>query len=416
MVILKKNVFSIIEFASSKILCVIFQLSNDDIKILGFGYEISQGIRNGVVSDIGLAVKSIGKAVSKAESQYGKIIEDVYVVISGCGIESQIITQEALVNGRDITEKDIRSLTNRAIEKLQYGNDRAIMHSVNNGYAIDGIYVENPIGMYANKIDVSTNFVSVNKSLLVNIGQVFAKCRLNVIAYLAAPYMDSFSCISDDDKNIGVTVINFGAEDTGVLTFKNSCLTSCYTRPLGSYHITHDIAYAFGVSIANAEKMKLLYGNLFLDEEDNESISVRVENSGIDEIFIDKNEFLSVVLARQEEILELIFSQLNKKNSQFSYDISTRKIIIVGGGSKISGLSNMIGEFYPCKLVKDIESFYVKNIDNNFTEFSKNEPGFSSVFGAIKYLQNIYKDRFNSENRDRSRGFDLKRIFSFLKK
>jgi cell division ATPase FtsA len=162
--------------------------------------------------------------------------------------------------------------------------------------------------------------------------------------------------------------------------------------------------------------MKLLYGNLFLDEEDNESISVRVENSGIDEIFIDKNEFLSVVLARQEEILELIFSQLNKKNSQFSYDISTRKIIIVGGGSKISGLSNMIGEFYPCKLVKDIESFYVKNIDNNFTEFSKNEPGFSSVFGAIKYLQNIYKDRFNSENRDRSRGFDLKRIFSFLKK
>ena len=416
MVILKKNVFSLIEFASSKILCVIFQLSNDEIKILGYGFEIARGIKNGIVSDINLAVKSVGKAVSKAESQYGKIIEDVYVVISGCGIESQIVIQEALVNGRDITEKDIKSLTSRAIEKLQYGNDRVIMHSVNNGYAVDGIHVENPIGMYVNKIDVSTNFISVNKSLLLNIGQVFAQSRLNVIAYLASPYMDSFSCVSDDDKNIGVTIINFGAEDTSVLTFKNGCLTSCYSKPLGGYHLTHDIAYAFGISIANAEKIKVLYGSLFIDNEDNESISVKIENTGSDEIFIDKSEFLSVIAARQEEILELIFSQLNKNNNQFSYDISTRKIIIVGGASKINGLSNMIGEFYTCKLVKDIEYFYIKNIDNNFAEFDKKEPVFSSTFGAIKYLQNLYKDQLNSGNFNNLGRFNFKKICSFFKK
>ena len=416
MVILKKNVFSVIEFASSKILCVIFQLSNDEVKILSYGSEIARGIKNGIVSDINLAVKSVGKAVSKAEIIYGKIIEDVYVIISGGGIESQIVIQEALVNGRDITEKDIKSLTSRAIEKLQYGNDRVVIHSVNNGYAVDGTHVENPIGMYVNKIDVSTNFISVNKSLLLNIGQVFAQSSLNVIAYLASPYIDSFSCISDDDKNIGVTIMNFGAENTSVLTFKNGCLTSCYSKPLGGSHITHDIAYAFGISIANSEKLKVLYGNLFIDNEDNDSISVKIENNGSDEILIDKNEFLSVIAARQEEILELIFSQLNKNNDQFSYDISTRKIMVVGGASKINGLSNMIGEFYTCKLVKDVEYFYIQNIENNFPEFNKKEVEFSSAFGAIKYLKDFYKDQLSSGNFDNLGRFSFKKIYSFFRK
>ena len=90
--------------------------------------------------------------------------------------------------------------------------------------------------------------------------------------------------------------------------------------------------------------------------------------------------------------------------------------MIVGGASKINGLSNMIGEFYTCKLVKDVEYFYIQNIENNFAEFNKKEVEFSSAFGAIKYLKNFYKDQLSSGNFDNLGRFSFKKIYSFFRK
>jgi cell division protein FtsA len=412
MVILKKNVFSIVEFGSSKISCIICQFSSENIKILGVGTEVAYGIKNGAPSNVKDVINSITRAVSKAENHYGKTVDDIYVVLSGASIESEVINQEILFNGgREVNEKDIKSLILRAHEALNYGENRTILHSINNGYGLDGLYVSNPTGMYASKIDSSTNFVSAMRIPLLNINQVFAQSHLNVKAYLSAPYMDTFSCLNDDDKAIGATVINFGAQNTSVATFKNGCLTSCYSKPIGGSFITLDIAYAFGVSLSCAERMKILHGNLFLDDNNDEKIAMQIDDETEEEILVSKNDFLSVIIARQEEIIESIF----QKNGDFSYEISERKIIITGGANKINGLTDMISQIFPCKIVKSLDSHYLYNFENEFKEFDINEPENSSILGAIKYLYYSMHDQLLNDRSSKKTSSKLKKLFSFVK-
>ena len=412
MVILKKNVFAVVEFGSSKISCVICQFSSENIKILGVSVESAYGIKNGAPSNIKDVISSITRAVSNAESKYGKTIDDIYVVLAGSSIESEVINQEILFGiGREVSDKDIKSLMTKAHEALSYGNNRTILHSINNGYGLDGLYVSNPSGMYASKIDASTNFISAMRMPLLNINQVFAHAHLNVKSYISAPYADAFSCLNDDDKGIGATVINFGAQNTSVVTFKNGCLTSCYSKPIGGSSITFDIAYAFGVSLSCAERMKVLYGNLFLDDHSDEKISMQIDEGSEEEILANKNDFLSVIIARQEEIIESIF----QKNGDFSYDISERKIIITGGAHKINGLNDMISQIFPCKIIKSLDSHYIHNFENEFKEFDLNDSENSSILGAIKYLHHSIHDQFIDDKLSQTASSKLKKLFSWAR-
>jgi cell division protein FtsA len=413
MVILKKNIFSIVEFGSSKITCAICQFSSEHIKILGIGSEIAYGIKNGAPSNIKDVINSIIRAISKAESQYGKTIDDIYVVLSGASIESEVINQEILFNGgREVSDKDIKNLISKAHESLNQSDNRSILHSINNGYGLDGLYVSNPRGMYASRIDSSTNFISATRIPLLNINQVFAQSHTSVKSYIAAPYADTFSCLNDDDKAIGATVVNFGAQNTSVATFKNGCLTSCYSKPIGGSYITLDIAYAFGVSMSCAEKMKLLHGSLFLDENSDEKISMQIDDETEEEILVNKNDFLSVIIARQEEIIESMF----QKNGDFSYDISERKIIITGGAHKITGLTDMISQIFPCKIVKSMELHNIHNFENEFKEFHLHEPENSSILGAIKYLHHSTHDQLLNFDKSNSKSSSkLKKLFAWAR-
>ena len=154
-----------------------------------------------------------------------------------------------------------------------------------------------------------------------------------------------------------------------------------------------------------------------MDEDDDSKIVSNVENNTASEISIDYNEFLSVIIARQEEILESIFLPLRLQDSQFSYQISTRKIIITGGGSKIQGLSQMIGDFYPCKLIKTAEFFGVNNIEVSSGEFNKNDQSFATIIGAMKYIkEELLKGEDTNSFTEERRKFSLKKFFSFAVK
>ena len=175
--------------------------------------------------------------------------------------------------------------------------------------------------------------------------------------------------------------------------------------------ITFDIAYAFGVSLSCAERMKVLYGNLFLDDNSDEKISMQIDEGSEEEILANKNDFLSVIIARQEEIIESIF----QKNGDFSYDISERKIIITGGAHKINGLNDMISQIFPCKIIKSLDSHYIHNFENEFKEFDLNDSENSSILGAIKYLHHSIHDQFIDDKLSQTASSKLKKLFSWAR-
>lgn len=424
MAVLKKNIFAIIEVGSSKIICVIFSIHHKEIKILGFASGCALGIKNGVITNMKEAMSCIACTVEKAEGCYGKIIEEVYVVICGSDIQSEIIHQDLMINGKDVTEKDLKHLTNKANEMLSEANDRTILHSINNGYALDDLYVSYPIGMYANKLAVSTNFISCMRIPLININQVFAGCRLNIKDHLVASYMESFSCLNEDDKNIGASVINFGAHSTSVVTFKNGCLISCFNINLGSAYLTFDVAHAFGISLVEAEKLKISQGTLITLSSENYYENIQVEqelsqdyqyqSNNQEPVLINKYDFLSVLLARQEEIIEMLIN----KGKSLNQVISDRKIILTGGGSKISGLNELIKEFIPARSIRNYD--YIENlyINNQFSDFNLNDSAYSAIIGSIKYIYNMcYKDfEFDLQfKKDHLKGNIFSKVLEFFK-
>lgn len=440
MAVLKKNIFTIVEIGSSKIVCIIFSIHQKEIKILSFASLPSIGIKNGIVINMKEAINGIAKTVEKAEDIYGKTIEDVYVLISGIDINSEIITQEININGRDVNEKDLKNLTLKASENLQINNERTILHSVNNGYALDDLYVSYPIGMCANQLSVTTNFISCLRIPLININQVFAGCRLNINDHLVGCYMESFSCLSEDDKNIGSSVINFGANSTSLITFKNGCLVSCLNLNIGSSLLTFDIAHAFGISLFEAEKLKLEYGTFAALSGENyyENIILQKLNSFLvpengfnsfsllrqdenekplneNHVLINKYDFLSVLMARQEEILEILISKAKNLGQVFS----ERKLILTGGGAKMNGISELVKEFIPSRNIKIYEYNEDIQILNDFSEFDFNDPNFSSCIGALKYIYNLnYKNsdfEYELKRKSKRNSRILTKIFDLIR-
>ncbi|MBA8666737.1 cell division protein FtsA [Holosporaceae bacterium 'Namur'] len=342
----RSNIVAVLDLGSSKVVCFIARMGTQGrIEILGVGHHASHGIRAGIITDIKATEKSIIYAVEAAEKLAGESIQKIYIGMTSNNLISHRVPSEMVVTGHEINEKILNKLLFQVIDKY---NDQEIeiIHSFPYDYMLDGNRgIESPLGMYGNKVSCDFHIISGQASTLLNIANCAARCQLEVEGYISSAYASGIACLTADEMDLGVTLIEFGGSCTSVSVFSRGNLIFTDGVPLGGINVTNDIARGLCTDFTNAERVKNLYGGVIITPSDErEMIEVPLTDDDDSEMnVVPKTTLVEIIRARVEEILEIIQHKLDESGVSRQ---GGNKIVITGGACQLSGMKELVGHIF----------------------------------------------------------------------
>ena len=391
----KAQKIAILDIASRKVVCIIASVNGDnEPKLLGFGHQLSEGIKAGIIIDIKKAERAILAALNAAEKMAGETIEEAFVNISGSNITSNHINIETKISGHEVTFKDIDLMIRKGNELFE-NPETEIIQSIPLGYKIDDSEgIKDPIGMFGQTISTNLHVVTASATSVRNIKNCLGKCHVNIKDFIVSSYASGLSVLTEDERDIGVTLLDIGAGNTSIAIFSEGYPVYFDSVPVGGVHITRDIALGLSVGIPFAERLKVIHGSaISTDSDDLDRIELVDEDDNVNaEKSITKAELTSIIKPRVEEILELAKTNLEKSGL---YSIAGNKVVITGGSSQLQGMKEVAGHVFR-KYVRLASPQDVKGLPE-----SAKGPSFSTAVGMLLNAVQM-RDRIETRNKFKS--------------
>ncbi len=344
----ENKIISGLDIGTTKICAIIgeYDPKKNIYKILGLGKAPSLGLKRGVIVDVEKTKQSIIEAVKLAQKRANIPITGVTIGLAGDHIRSlnsnSTITishkGENAIHDAEVDESDVERVLSSA-KSINVGVDREIIHILPQKYHVDDqIGITNPIGMSGNKLTINALIITAAINNVKNLVRSVQSTGLNVHGIILEPLSSAESVLNEDQKELGVALIDIGGGTTDVTVFQDGYVKHAGVIGYGGSIITKDIASLIHTSFDEAERIKTNYAwasTLLINEDDKIDIKVKSLN-GKDEIKLDSYQLSLYVEARIEEILNLVKEQIEKY-------INIKKlsggIIFTGGGALLKGIS-----------------------------------------------------------------------------
>jgi cell division protein FtsA len=366
-----------LDIGSSKVVCIIAEKNGDNkIKVSGIGHQLSEGIKSSIITDVKKAERSILAAINAAEKMAGETIEEIYCNVSGCNILSQHVSIESRISGHAVTNRDIDNIIKKGVEALDK-RDSEILNRFALGYKIDDNEgIKNPVGMFGESLSTNLHFVTASQTAIKNLRGALAKCQLNVVDFIFSGQASGVSTLRDDEKEIGVTLIDIGAATTTIAVFAEGFPIYFDYVPIGGAHITKDVALGLAISPNFAERLKILHGSCIkTDSDDRDVLDIKEDDDNLlEERSITRAELINIIQPRTEEIFELINEKLLSSGVN---SLAGTKAVLTGGSSQLQGIKEVADHMLSknSRVAKPIEL-------HNIAESAKG-PAFATVAGML---------------------------------
>lgn len=310
---------------------------SERLHIIGAAETEAEGITKGVITSIEDSISSITACLEKAERMTGLPIDSAWVGISGSHItsqESKGVVAVAKANG-EISADDVE----RAIEAARTvatPPNYEILHVIPKSFTVDGQSgIKDPIGMTGIRLEVDTQIIQGLTSQIKNLTKAVYRTGIEIEDVVLSILATSEAVLTNRQKELGVVVVNIGGSTTSLVVFEEGDVLQTVNLPIGSEHITSDIAIGLRISIDAAEKIKLEYGSA-LPKEISKRDEIDVgELNGSESNFISKKYIAEIIEARVEEIFEKIDAELKKIDRDGKLPAG---IVLTGAGAKLNGL------------------------------------------------------------------------------
>ncbi len=384
-----------LDIGSSMIRLAVGQLvfSNEEeagaeLQILGAAEQVSQGVHKGVINSIEDVVSSVSAALEKAERLVGAPIDSVWLGISGLHVISQNSKGVVAVSKADseITEEDI----NRAIEAsrtIATPLNYEVLHVLPKMFSIDGqTGIKDPVGMTGIRLEVDTQIILGSSTQIKNLTKAVYRTGLEIEDLALSILAAAEAVTTPRQKELGVAVVTIGGSTTSLAVFEEGDIVHTAVIPLGSEHITNDLAIGLRTSIDIAEAVKITHGDCSSEVvSKREEIDLYELGSPEHELF-KKQYIVEIVQARVEEILKKINQELGRVQRS---GLLPAGVIFTGGGAKLAGLVDLAKR--TLRLPATIG--YPLNV-SSITE-KVNDVGFATAVGLVKW-GSLIKDRNGS--------------------
>ena len=387
---------------------------NGEIIVLGTGHRASQGIKRGYVTDMAAATYAVRDAVERAEKMADTSVSRVWIGCSGAGLISQVEPVEVDIGGRRIEQEDIDQLLVSARGVIQ-PDGRMVLHAQPAHYTLDGAHgVAAPRGLHAERLGVDVHVMMAEGAPVRNITEAVQNAHLEVEAVVASPIAAGHACLSQEERELGVALVELGGQVTNVSVFRGGMLVGLVSIPVGSADITDAIASAFGIRRFQAERLKCFNGSAVASPTDHrEMIAVYApgeEASGPparhadDKNCIPRAELGSVITGQMGRLMEEV-SRALKALGFSGPGLSGQQVVFTGGGAELVGLA----DFAQAALGKPVRVATVPRMTGLPEAHAK--PGFVTLAGLVLYAAadpvDIRSIRSGHATRISYRGFGL---------
>ncbi|MEO7277564.1 MAG: cell division protein FtsA, partial [Sphingomicrobium sp.] len=267
------NLIAALDIGSSKVSAMIARQDEDGgITVLGTGQRESRGVKRGYITDMAASEFAVREAVELAERMSGLTVDYVWASYGAGGLVSDVANVEVELGGHAVEQSDIDQLMREGREAIDR-NGQVVLHAHPALYTIDRAQgVQQPIGLHANRLGVDIHVIAADPSPLRNIDTVIRSAHLGVKAIIASPIAAALACLSEEERELGVALVELGAEVTNVSVHYGGMLVGLGSIPLGARDLTNDIAAAFAVQRRDAERLKCFYGSAMTSPRDNHEI------------------------------------------------------------------------------------------------------------------------------------------------
>ncbi|MBB5047189.1 cell division protein FtsA [Rhodopseudomonas rhenobacensis] len=341
-----------LDIGTSKIACLIARLTpcppnealrgrSHAIELVGYSQIQSRGVKAGAVIDLAECERAVRQAVALAEGMAKVRVESVLLSVSAGRLQGQLVEASAEIRGGAVTSDDVTRVTSAGMHHAT-PQGRTVLHTLPVSYTLDGVKgIRDPRGMVARAFGVDMNVVTVDATVAKNLMLVVERCHLNVEAMAASPYVAGLSVLTDDEADIGAAVVEMGAGTTTIATYTAGRFVHASGFALGGQHITMDLARGLGTCIADAERIKTLYGTVLTGGSDAREL-MSVPSAGDNERdapqIISRAQIANIVRHRAEEIFEMVRDRL--ADSPFAAEPRAR-VVLSGGASQLTGLPEL---------------------------------------------------------------------------
>jgi len=378
-----KDLIVALDIGTSKVVTVVAEVLPDgSFEVLSRGEHASHGMRKGVVVNIEATVDSIQRAVGEAEFMADCKIREVYTGIAGQHIASFNSSGMVAIKDKEVTQTDV----SRAIETARAVNiptEQQVLHVLDQEFIVDNLEgIRDPVGMSGLRLEVRVHIVTGASSAVQNIIKCVRRCGLEVQYLTLQPLASSMACLTQDEKELGVVLIDIGAGTSDVAIYTHGAIRHTEVVPIAGNQITNDIAAILNTPISDAEDIKLRYGiakQVLVDPED----MLEVPGLGArPEQRLHKRQALAAVIESRVEELFTVVQQL-VRDSGFE-DLVASGIVLTGGAAAMPGMVELAEDVF-LKPVRVAAPAY----EGNLQEVMR-DPRFSTVMGLLMEARRLH--------------------------
>ncbi len=348
-----KKIITSLDIGTNSIKTLVAQKNNqDELEVLVQSVSPSGGLRRGVVENIGEVSSNIRSAIEEAEKICDRRIRSVNVNIEGKHL--YVTSSHGLISvsrsDQKISEQDYERVVQEA-QAVNLPSNHEILDVFPQEFIVDDQKgVKEPVGLSGIRMEVKVLLLCTFSLALKKLSQAVLEADLQIDDIIPSVLASSKTTLTKQQKELGVTLVDIGAETTQMAVFEEGNLIHFAVFPIGSADITNDIAIGLRTDIPTAELIKKKYGTCFLDKsKKNKDKKIELKDKSNADISFSKKFLNKIVEARVCEIFEQIQKELKKISRN---ELLPGGVVLTGGGASMPGISDLGKKEFklPCKI------------------------------------------------------------------
>lgn len=369
------------------------------LRVVGVGEVPSVGMRRGSVVDMEALSGAIRASVEKAEMMSDQKISRVLVSLGGTNTKTQFSKGVVAVGKADgeVSREDLSRVVQTAGE-VSVPLNNEIIHVIPRSYRLDDQSdIKNPLGMKGVRLEVEAMIIEGFSPQIKSVTKCLQFSGVEPESFVFSPLAAAQSVLDKRQQELGAVVIDLGAASTGIAVYEESDLIHTAIVPIGSGHITNDIAIGIRTTVDLAEKVKLLYGSTFPEDiSADEDIDLStIDPSEYEEV--SRKHIAEIIEARMEEIFDAVNAELKNIGRE---GLLPAGAVLVGGGAKLPG----VVEYAKERLRLPVTVGYPKEMSGLLDKVD--DPGYAVATGLVRWQYD-----FDDEG---GRGFSGGAVSSFF--
>jgi len=389
--IIERNLVVGLDIGTSKISVAVGEITPDNqLSIVGVGNQPARGMDKGGVNDLNLVIQSIQRAINEAELMADCQISSIYLGISGKHISCQNENGMVPINDKEVIQEDIDNVIHTA-RSVPISAERRMLHVLPQEYSIDcqdGI--KSPIGMSGVRMEAKVHIVTCANDMAKNIVKCVERCNLSADQLIFSALASSYSILTDDEKELGICVVDMGAGTMDLSIFTGGALRHTAVIPVAGNQVTSDIAKIFRTPLSHAEDIKVQYAcalkHLVSMEDSIEVPSV----GGRPARTMSRHTLSEVVEPRYHELFELIQEEVREAGLE---DQIAAGYVLTGGTAKMEGVVEFAEEVFqmPVRIASPLAVQGLKEYVN--------DPCYATVVGLLHYGMQAHESGAKDNNK-----------------